>query len=619
MGRYRMGQAAAMVGVAPITLKRWLLSGRVAEVARDRNGWRVFDDSDILRLKQFASQLQRPVTPGDRSDVSDGPGVSADKLRGGYYTSPSIADWLCNWAVRSARDSVLEPSCGNGVFLNSTSRCLKMLGATSADVRAQVKGVEILQQEAEKAAQIVEGHHPIHCGDFFEWADRNREARFDCVVGNPPFIRYQTFPEPSRSKAMTWMRQLGMKPNKLTNIWVPFVAISAHLLATDGRLAMVLPAELLQVTYAAQLRSFLIDRFRSISILTCNEMLFENAEQEVVLCLAEGRLASPSVTNKCRIDLVESRGVKALLEKKAESLGQGRLKTVKHDSEKWLKYFLTSREITFLRKLRESAIGIGLGEFASVDVGIVTGKNDFFVVSQSQVEAHALDRHVVPLMGRSAQIKGAVVTEADWAELAEEDKRVFLFNVAVDRGHDLSSGARAYVESGERRGVHRGYKCSIRKCWYSVPSVWEPDCFLFRQIYDFPRVAVNRKGATSTDTIHRMKCSVDSSLLASNIYTHLTAASAEVEGRSYGGGVLELEPGEAERVLVPNALSENAIPIDEADAMIRQGRLAELLKENDKRILMSGLGLSQGDCNALERIWTKMRDRRMSRRKQRRG
>ena len=87
------------------------------------------------------------------------------------------------------------------------------------------------------------------------------------------------------------MTELGLKPNRLTNIWVPFVVAAAASLRPGGRLALVLPAELLQVSYAAQLRSFLIDRFSRIDIIACNELLFDKAEQEVVLLLADGALA----------------------------------------------------------------------------------------------------------------------------------------------------------------------------------------------------------------------------------------------------------------------------------------------------------------------------------------
>lgn len=90
-------------------------------------------------------------------------------------------------------------------------------------------------------------------------------------------------------------------------------------------------------------------------------------------------------------------------------------------------------------------------------------------------------------------------------------------------------------------------KCSIRKPWYAVPSIWVPDGFAFRQIYDFPRLVVNNAAATSTDTIHRLTCEDPEGLVSTSL-TYLTGASAEIEGRSYGGGVLELEPTEAERI-----------------------------------------------------------------------
>ena len=54
---YRLRQAAELIGVAPITLKRWLLAGKVEEVARDRNGWRVFSPGDIQRIRLYAEQL----------------------------------------------------------------------------------------------------------------------------------------------------------------------------------------------------------------------------------------------------------------------------------------------------------------------------------------------------------------------------------------------------------------------------------------------------------------------------------------------------------------------------------------------------------------------------------
>lgn len=51
-------QAAKKIGISEPTLKRWLISGRVTDVGRDRNGWRVFTDADIERIKHYAEKSE---------------------------------------------------------------------------------------------------------------------------------------------------------------------------------------------------------------------------------------------------------------------------------------------------------------------------------------------------------------------------------------------------------------------------------------------------------------------------------------------------------------------------------------------------------------------------------
>lgn len=126
---------------------------------------------------------------------------------------------------------------------------------------------------------------------------------------------------------------------------------------------MVLPAELLQVSYASQLRSFLVDRFERIDILTCNDLLFERAEQEIVLFLAEGYRERPN-SKICRIDLSEVPKIEEFY-MKMEHLEEEEEKFVNHESEKWLKYFLTSKEIAFMRELRCSEDIVSLSHHAA--------------------------------------------------------------------------------------------------------------------------------------------------------------------------------------------------------------------------------------------------------------
>jgi adenine-specific DNA-methyltransferase len=548
--------------------------------------------------------------------------LDVEKLRGGYYTSSAIAEWLCAWAIRAVHDRVLEPSCGDGIFLEAAARRLGTLGAEQGSIGNQLKGVEILSSEATKARARIRpfvksgSTQVIECSDFFGWWQKDRHARFDCVIGNPPFIRYQSFPEPHRSRAMSIMGELGLAPNRLTNIWVPFIVAASVMLRAGGRMAMVLPAELLQVSYASQLRSFLTDYFTRIDIVACNDLFFEKAQQEVVLLLADGSLPSRCTTNTCSVALTEVQTVTEITtHQPIDVIKNASPKVVRHDSEKWLKYFLTEAEITFMRELRSAPIITNLSTHAGVDVGVVTGKNEFFVLTGGQVDDLSLQQYTTPLISRSAQLRGAHIKKSDWKELAAGGDRVHLLHLASVRASELSGALASYIRFGEANEVHKGYKCSIRTPWYAVPSVWIPDGFLFRQIYDFPRMVLNHAGATSTDTIHRLTCkTAKPERVIANTYTYLTAASAEIEGRSYGGGVLELEPTEAERLLMPAQLN-GALSLEDCDRLTRAGRLDDVLEENARIVLMGSMGLSRNECDLLRNIWIKMRDRRLARRR----
>lgn len=548
--------------------------------------------------------------------------LDTNKLRGGYYTPSALADWVSTWCVRDSGETVLEPSCGDGHFLLAAALRLKELGASPEAISKQLQGIEIIDVEAESTVRTLRSSLELSTdpsvviGDFFEWWKKPGRGRFDAVVGNPPFIRYQSFPDPYRTNAMEVMRRLGLRPNKLTNSWVPFVAAASRALKPGGRMGLVLPAELLQVSYAAQLRTFLVENFIAVHVVACNELFFDNAEQEVVVLLAEGALAESDSSNICKVSISSSSTRDAVLGKAASLvIASTPPKVVQHHDEKWLKYFLSQKQIDLLRSLRSSGVATTLDQFATVDVGVVTGRNEFFVVSDSQVREWGLQRYVLPIAARAAHFQGAIFSQDSWDALDAKDERVHLVQLGSTPRAELPANALRYVENGERQSFHLGYKCSIRTPWYLVPSVWAPDLFLFRQIYDFPRVLLNDARASCTDTIHRMRVHNGTpEVIAAMCFTSLSAASAEIEGRSYGGGVLELEPTEAERLLVPGSIS-TGLSIHEIDSMVRDGRISEVLSINDERVLGGQMGLSLSDRELLSDAWVIMRERRHTRRR----
>jgi adenine-specific DNA methylase len=513
---------------------------------------------------------------------------SAEKLRGGYYTPQPIAEFLAEW-VASAGDRLLEPSCGDGAILGALPRS------------ANVVGVELEPAEAAKAADIVPTASVVQ-SDFFDWFNSDEWGAWDGVAGNPPFIRFGHWTEPTRGLAFDVMRAVGLRPTKLTNAWVPFVVASALAVRPGGRLGLVVPAELLQVNYAAELRAFLVDEFSELTAVTFKRLVFKGVLQEVVLLLGT-RGEGPAAIKVVEVEDLESLPSPSALATLPHA------PALRHQTEKWTKYFLDPEGIAALRTVREMDIP-RFGEIADVDVGVVTGRNQFFVLRPSGASERQIAQHISPLVSKSAHLRGVRFEETDLDDLRDADALCGL--LALTGAEQPDKPLRDYIDAGEDEGVHEGYKCSIRKTWWAIPSVWTPDAFMLRQIYDHPRVIANLTKATATDTIHRVRMLnglAPVKLAAASINT-VTFAFSEVVGRSYGGGVLELEPREAEELPIPDPAPLTMEDVGAVDRLLREGHLLGALDYVDARLLSD---MEPDLKEQLRRVWTTLRDRRLAR------
>jgi adenine-specific DNA methylase len=526
----------------------------------------------------------------------------ATKLRGGYYTPKEIASFLARWAVRDHDARVLEPSCGDGELVEAA--------ATRIDGQGAVTGIELFEEEARKAASRGLGRTTVVVGDAFSWFNTADDTpKFDACIGNPPFIRYQSFPEAHRTEAFALMKAEGLHPTRLTNAWVPFVVLATRALREGGRLAFVLPAELLQVGYAGELREYLVRKYSQLSVVTFRQLIFPEIQQETVLLLGMREDCSGA-----SISFIEANSIADLRLERV--VGAERVETdLDHGREKWTQYFLTRDELALVREIETADSFTTLGRLAEVDVGVVTGRNEFFVLTPSQADGLRLRDSCLRLVGRSAQTPGLLLREDDWGLLAADDSKCLLLQLDDTPRDQLSAAALAYVEWGEAHDVHAGYKCRIRgPNWWRVPSVWVPDAFLLRQIHDGPRIIANRAGATSTDTIHRVRvrAEVNPSALAAASVNSLTFAFAEIRGRSYGGGVLELEPSEAESLPFPYPTSD--LCLEELDAIARRHGSERVLDHVDSVVLRSA-GLDASHIDRLRSIWRKLSTRRAARKR----
>jgi hypothetical protein len=125
----------------------------------------------------------------------------------------------------------------------------------------------------------------------------------------------------------------------------------------------------------------------------------------------------------------------------------------------------------------------------------------------------------------------------------------------------------------------------------------------------------NDAKATSTDTVHRVFCEkgVDMRKLSVAALNSATIAMSEVLGRSYGGGLLEIEPREAVSLPIPDPELVDDDLIQRVDNALRLGKVAEAIEIVDDILLMRKLGFSKIELSKIRGAGERLRNRRLGR------
>lgn len=527
---------------------------------------------------------------------------SKQKLRGGFYTEASLAAFLVRWIKSIRPKSLLEPSCGDGAFLEAIER------VTIPTLR-KITACELDSTEAAKASQRTTLKPDVLNRDFLRWYlfhARNNEV-FDAVVGNPPFIRYQYLPNEQQALAEKIFEQLRLPFTRHTNAWVPFVLASIKLLRPGGRLAMVIPSEIFHIPHAQSLRRYLAEQCSNVLILDPQEIWFGETLQGTTLLLAQKKHAPGEKSNGVAIIAA----TRKTLASDPDDLFRDAAYTNGPTIEgKWMPIFLSLHERAVIAELRKRADIKPFRDVASVDVGIVTGANKFFLVPDKTVEEFELQKWAHPMFGRSEHVSGLIYSKQDHrANRKNGLPGNFLWFNKKDLD-SLPSNVRRYLKTGLSENLHTRFKCRTRKIWYEVPSVYIAPVAMLKRAHHYPRLVLNAAQAYTTDTAYRIvPRGITSESLVYGFVNSLTCLCAEMEGRHYGGGVLELVPSEIERLLVP-IVNVTKQELFRADRQFRDAPDHLSFLKTQDRAVFGKLGVPIHEQQILNAAWMKLRDRR---------
>lgn len=563
-------------------------------------------------VRQRRTSFGAPVLVNEMNEETEDT-AGARKARGAFFTPPPIAEFISNWAVRSLSDRVLEPSCGDAIFLQKAGLALRSRGL-AGPTDSHLHGLDLHKPSVEQARRRLAGcglSASFSVGDFFE---RSGPGGFDAVIGNPPYVRYQAFSGADRLRALEAALRQGVRINQLASSWAAFTVHAASFLRPGGRLGLVLPAELLSVGYAAQIRRFLLSKFKSVRLVLFEELVFPGVLEEVVVLLAEGDGASES------FEVFQARNANSLSDPGAFSW----MNFSPEADAKWTSALIPEKAIeTYQSAILNGKFG-RLRDWGSTYLGAVSGNNGYFALNSEQVlESKLTDSDLVRISPPGAKhLRGLTLNTNGWRALAEGGARCYLFSPKAEP----SAAGRRYIALGVKAGVDRAYKCTARTPWWRVPLVKKPDLLLTYMNHGSPRLVRNEARVELLNSVYGVSFkpklrSLGNSVLPIAALNSLTALGAELVGRSYGGGLLKHEPREADMLPMPGeqllATCENRLRLlrSQVEGLMRSSDISSAVDIVDGVVLRDGFGLSEDEVKIIRDARASLMNRRLNRAK----
>ena len=520
--------------------------------------------------------------------------VSRKKELGAFYTHKGLSDAICDWAITSPDSTILEPSFGGCGFLRSARDRLVSIGSESS--LSQLYGCDIDAEAFLHLANVFEclvDLERFHEGDFL---DQDFPAAwpksFGSVVGNPPYIPYRKISVEQREQVLKQLSLLGLDLDRRASLWAYFVALSIPFTETGGRAAWVLPSSFLYANYSDKLRSFIANNFDETRAFELKErqFLLEGTEEKTIVVLCKGKLNQAKDDATTDIPIERCDGVKDL-PAAIRRWDTGKSKDVSYCGTSIIDS-LSNSPSNLVKHLQSHTTCKKLSEYLTVKIGLVTGNNRFFLLSEYEREELEIELcELVKVLPRFHFANGVSYSDADQADLLQSGGKGYL--VSADNPDCVSDNVRSYLAQYDEEQIASCSTFKKRSVWCKSDDGAPPDAFFPVMQHHGPKLVLNESGYNCTNSIHRVHfksnlSKTDKRLVSLSLLSTFSQISAEFCGRSYGSGALKHEPREAEKieVLMPDLHHRTVgAAFDRVDKMLRDGNLAEARQFVDLLIL----------------------------------
>ena len=507
------------------------------------------------------------------------------KLTGSFYTQSKIAESIVNWAIRSSSDSILEPSFGDGIFIDKSFYRYKAFGNTSPNITA----VEIQPEIVERVRMQL--HLKSLNTVTSDFLSLNLDNIYDAVVGNPPYIGIKKLPSKQQLTARNIIDKYCTQCPNNGSLWFPFVLHSIAAIKTNGRLAFVLPFDITYARYAYGLWEILSQHFSNLSICRIYEDFFPDVDVETILLFADGKGGKTSNVEYNIYDTVDD-----LLKNNVAQRQQIEIQNVVNSKKPFISTMLEPTQQQLLERIKKYGILTPIIESCKFKIGYVSADKNYFHPNADIVKHYSIPkRNLCPAILNSKELNGG--TGIGIAVSVGECSSNLYFP------QEITKGDRLYIQSGEMQGVHQRYKCRQRNPWYITPNVEIPDVIL-SVFGETPKLVINKgQYAVSNSLLCGHLKNTSAEQLLCRWYNSLTLLSLELNVHSLGGGTFVIIPGEADRLEIVGDIPQHKISTIYSqlnETVIKIGMEAAYML-GDKIVLQEIFGLSDGDLKVIRK------------------
>ena len=367
---------------------------------------------------------------------------------------------------------------------------------------------------------------------------------FDVVVANPPYVRQEKIGPTKPVLRKVYADSTVAR----SDLYCYFYVRGLQLLREGGMHVFVCSNSWLDVGYGAKLQEHLLKNARVDAVYeSAVERQFSTAQINTIISVIsrshggdDQRIRFVSLRDEFESAISDASKRREMVMSSHEimesSLGtpdrNGRPKFV---GDKWGAKYLRAPGIYRTLIAKGQGKFVRLGNVAVVRFGIKTGVNDFFYLSDDDMQCWQIEGKFLKRVMMSPQESRSIIVDP-----AKLKYQVFLCN----KSKDELSGTRAlnYIEHGELKEFHRRRSVTGRRRWWDLGELYPANAAINTLISSTARTFMAPKGLLFDQSAYTIEYSQASATqLCTTMNSTATQLMVNLGGRvNFGGGLLRM-------------------------------------------------------------------------------